>query len=997
MTRRKIKVGDISGVSGEVNIAAGNIVKNIQTIYERSLTASEEAAQGREFERQLLAQGVGIFIQNLKNQASQKTGEGGPYKGLLAYNLNEAEIFFGRQQATGDLLKCLKRDPLTILQAESGAGKTSLLQAGVAAHLIANGHLAIRMRTFKDDPGEFIKRTFLPDLRQAPELAQAPLREFLRQVCGILGPEHTLYLLLDQFEEFFNLLDKDDRKPFYEALADCLNDSSLKVNWIIALREEDFGKLSELEAFGVTPFKNTYRLNRLGHDEAQQALVEPAKLHSIEFKPELVEDILKELESNGEIAPTQLQLVCSALTQDLPDGQIVTREMYQKLGGAEGILRDYLKHQLDQLPRDEQSVSWKVLRALITADRQRAVRTYNDLAEELRIGGVTKGQLDTVLARLVERRLVSIQPSAVETLELVHDYLVKEIELDPKEQARKAAQELLDQEVRTYQRYKTLLSAERLAIIEPHRTELRFSPEAETLYIESQKVARRERRARERRRNALFIGLVVVALAMSLLAFWGQRNAIEASRNAETAQAASTLAVAQQATAQANAAEAQRQAKIARAGELAAQSVASREKNFLLSSLLGIEAFRMNNNLQTFSALLDNAQANPQLIRFLTEHKNAVRSVAFSPDGKTLASGSPDGTIILWDVASRKPIGEPFSGHMDWVTSVAFSPDGKTLASGSWDHTIHLWDVASLKPIGEPLTGHTDSVTSVAFSPDGKTLASGSWDHTILLWDVASRKLIGQPLTGHTDSVTSVAFSPDGKTLASGGYDNTIILWDVETGQLIGQPLTGHRNWVTSVAFSPDGRTLASGSLDHTILLWDVASRKPIGQPLTGHKDIVNTVAFSPNGKTLISGSRDNTILLWDVVSRKLIGGPLTGHSDSVTSVSFSPDGRTLASGSWDNTILLWDVASRKPIDGPLKGHADDVTSVAFSPDDWTLASGSFDTSIILWSLDSPSLIEITCKRVGRNFTRDEWNLYFPDQPYPTNDQLPCPNLPADQ
>jgi len=166
------------------------------------------------------------------------------------------------------------------------------------------------------------------------------------------------------------------------------------------------------------------------------------------------------------------------------------------------------------------------------------------------------------------------------------------------------------------------------------------------------------------------------------------------------------------------------QATTTRAGELAAQSVALRDRNFPVSLLLGVEAFRTRDSVETRTALMDNLQANPQLQAYLSGHTNFSFSVAFSPDGKTLASGGDDYTIILWDVETRQPIGKPLKGHTRNVTSVSFSPDGKTLASGSSDNTVILWDVETGQPIGQPLKGHTDQVNSVAFSPDGKMLAS---------------------------------------------------------------------------------------------------------------------------------------------------------------------------------------------------------------------------------------------------------------------------------
>ena len=289
-----------------------------------------------------------------------------------------------------------------------------------------------------------------------------------------------------------------------------------------------------------------------------------------------------------------------------------------------------------------------------------------------------------------------------------------------------------------------------------------------------------------------------------------------------------------------------------------------------------------------------------ELQHTLTGHSGSVWSVAFSPDGKTLASGSHDQSIKLWDVATRRSI-DTLRGHYCEVCSVAFSPDGKTLASGSKDNSIKVWDVATGWSIAT-LTGHSGSVWSVAFSPDSHTLASGSWDKTIKLWDVATRRSI-DTLRGHSSWVLSVGFSPDGRTLASGSKDNSIKLWDVATRRLIAT-LTGHSEAVASVAFSPDGRTLASGSHDNSIKLWDVANRDEIAT-LTGHSDMVRSLAFSPDGRTLASGSWNNSIKLWDVANRDEIA-TLTGHSDWVILVAFSPDGKTLASGSWDKTIRIW-------------------------------------------------------------------------------------------
>ncbi|MEH2108618.1 WD40 repeat domain-containing protein, partial [Nostoc sp.] len=794
-------------------------------------------------------------------------------------------------------------------------------------------------------------------------------------------------LIFDQFEEFFFVYTEPaQRKQFFEFLGECLNVLSVKV--ILSLRVDyihyllECNDLSSLKIIGNDILSNNvlYKLGNFSPADTKSIIQRLTENTSFHLEDVLVEQLVQDLAGElGEVRPIELQIVGAQLQTE----NITTLAEYRQLGTKDELVKRYL-HEVVNDCGEENHQAADILLYLLTDEKgTRPLKTRAELERDLfayfseipptplKKGGfilstpLKRGspqaggsktredkafdisKLDLIFEIFVQSGLVVLLPeNPADRYQLVHDYIATFIRQQQEPKLKQVMAELEKEREQRKLSDAKLNNFLKRALFGSVAAGVVLAGLAFTAWDAAQ-------RADEQRKQAAISEINALTNSSEALFVSGQNS----DALIEGLKAGEKLKL----TPWANTDTQMRTMATLRQAVYLQPQEHKENKAFEVNTLEGHSSSAWGVGFSPDGKTLASGSDDKTIklwdvstgkaIKTLTGHSSSVWGVGFSPDGKTLASGSDDKTIKFWDVSTGKAI-KTLTGHSSGVYSVGFSPDGKTLASGSDDNTIKLWDVSTGKAI-KTLTGHSSRVYSVGFSPDGKTLASGSDDKTIKFWDVSTGKAI-KTLTGHSSSVYSVGFSPDGKTLASGSDDNTIKLWDVSTGKAI-KTLTGHSSSVWGVGFSPDGKTLASGSSDKTIKLWDVSTGKAI-KTLTGHSSRVWGVGFSPDGKTLASGSDDKTIKLWDVSTGKAIK-TLTGHSSSVWGVGFSPDGKTLASGSNDKTIKLWDVSTGKAIK-TLTGHSSGVNSVGFSPDGKTLASGSDDNTIKLWDVSTGKAIK---------------------------------------
>lgn len=879
-----------------------------------------------------------------------------PFKFLDSYTKEDRDIFFGREKEIAELYHRVFDSRIMLVYGESGTGKSSLIQCGLANKFRDTDWLPVMIRrgdNLPDSISRAIKAAAITPVNYEL-LTTALFKKAIRSL--YIDYYKPIFFIFDQFEELFIFGSKEEKQSLVH-LVHALTESDIECRFIFVMREEYIANVTEFEKLVPGFNSNRIRIEKMAAANAMKAINGPCEVYDIDVEEGFADKLIKKLNPDSpgvELTWLQVYLdkifnLAAASAGDQKETRAIafTNSLLDKAGDVSDILGSFLDDQIT-LTGDKES-ALALLKSFVSVKGTKKQLTIDEARNNVHTLGATindAGLMDMV-QRFVHLRILCDKDQHGK-YELRHDALAKKIfeKFTSVEKELIEIRQFIDNMWENWQRRKVLISAEDLEYISPYESKLHLPDEISELVNKSKKDLVRKKQLR---RNLIGISGLAIIVVLSIFSVWALKERNKAKKSSIKALAENYNYLAKEVT----------------------------EKDPTKALRLAEYALSLDTGNLNIKYNINNIYNDNNLYSIVARHYGLIYCIAVSSDGTGFVTGSDDRTAKLWDLKGNllKTI---YCGAA--VFSVAYSPDGKHILTG---HTNpRLWDLngklireftghqpAKFSPDGKSILtgvgnfsaqlmdldgnilkvfrGHTQSIQSVAFSPDGQMVATSSYDNTSRLYDIKGNLLT--VLKGHNDHVLTIEFSPDGKTILTASEDQTSILWDLN-GNIIQRFEGPDVSCDKTACFSPDGQKILTTSFMGFVTLWDLNGNEV--QSFKGH-NLSAKAMFLPDGKKIITASEDKTARIWNI--SEIESRILDGHSNRVIAVAVSPDGRKIFTGSNDRTVRMWDTVGKI-----LKifncSQEKGIGDLAVSPDGQNFLTVTGDSAAILWDLQGNSL-----------------------------------------